>query len=579
MTTSKASESPAAFRLKKLHDLKCPTRDGTELSTDVYMPSDAGAWPALLLRTPYDNISELSMQRFRPVEWARRGYVFVTQDTRGRYDSSGQWYPFINEVEDGHDAVEWVAKQPWCNGKVGTLGGSYTGLTQLQAAQAGSSHLLAMAPRVAYSDTYHNWVYTGGAFQLAFGLTWSILMSARTAQPQYLWLPEEVHLSTLNWHLPLITTDEAAGRTIRHWKDWVSHPSYDQYWRDLSPIEEHYQDVEAPAYHMGGWFDVFLQGTLNNFMGMSTHAKTEGARRGQRLLIGPWIHQLGQVGTPGKTGDIDFGPNSIIDLSAEEGRWFDYWLKDTGNGIMDEPRVKVFVMGANRWRLADDWPLPETQYTPYYFHSQGDANSLFGDGFLDTDPPEQETADQFNYDPAHPVMTIGGSTCCVEDSTPVSMGPRDQRPNEYRTDVLVYTTAPLANDVEVTGPVKVFLHASSSAKDTDFVAKLVDVFPNEYAMNVAEGILRARYRDSWESPTLLDPDQVYMFEIDLWSTSNCFQKGHRIRVEITSSNFPHYDRNPNTGHPFGQDAELQTASQTVFHDRERPSHILLPVIP
>ncbi|MCH8206422.1 MAG: CocE/NonD family hydrolase [Chloroflexi bacterium] len=257
-----------------------------------------------------------------------------------------------------------------------------------------------------------------------------------------------------------------------------------------------------------------------------------------------------------------------------------YWLKGIDNGIMDEPRVKIFVMGANRWREADEWPLPETAYTPYYLHSGGSANSEFGDGSLDTAAPGSEPVDTYVYDPEHPVMTIGGSTCCAEENLPmITIGPRDQRPNEARPDVLVYSTPALEEDVEVTGPVKLVLYASSSARDTDWVAKLVDVFPDGYAMNAAEGILRARYRDSWERPTLLNPGEVYRFEVDLWSTGNLFQKGHRIRVEVTSSNFPQFDRNPNTGNPFGQDAELRKAEQTVYHDDTHPSHILLPVIP
>jgi putative CocE/NonD family hydrolase len=562
-----------------MYDLKCPMRDGSELSTDVYLPADGGPYPALLLRTPYDNIAEGDIERIGHIYWAQRGYILVTQDARGRYDSPGEWYPFINEAHDGQDAIEWVARQPWCNGKVGIVGSSYRGLTQWQAAQGGSPNLLAAVPKVAYSNLYHNWVYTGGAFQLAFGLSWAIAMATNTMQWQYFSLPEELHLRTLLRHLPLATSDEAMGRTIPFWKDWVNHPTYDDYWRSLKPVGEHYPEIDVPAFAMAGWFDVFLQGSLNNFMGMTAHGKTERARRGQKIVVGPWIHNLGAIGTEKKTGDIDFTDEVLIDLRGEENRWFDYWLKGIDNGIVDEPRVKVFVMGANRWRESDDWPLPETVYTPYYIHSRGNANALFGDGALDTSPQEQEPPDQYVYDPEHPVATIGGSTCCSEATVPVTMGPRDQRPNEYRPDVLVYTSPTLEHDVEVTGPVKATLYASSSARDTDFTAKLVDVFPNGYAMNVAQGIIRARYRDSWERPELLEPGKVYRFDIDLWSTGNCFQTGHRIRLEIASSNFPQFDRNPNTGHPFGQDAEVLKAQQTVYHDREHQSHILLPVIP
>ena len=553
-------------------------RDGIQISSDVYMPVGDGSYPTIILRTPYDNISASDLQRVGHLYFAQRGYAVVTQDVRGRYDSDGEWYPFVSESDDGYDSIDWVAKQSWCDGNVALIGSSYRGLTQWQAAQNPHPSLKAAVPRVAYSNTYHNWVYTGGAFQLAFNLSWSLMMSDRVNQPQHLFLPKEAHISTYMNHLPLITSDEAAGRNVRMWKDWVNHPSYDSYWESMKPIDAHYADVDVAAYSMGGWFDVFLQGGLNNFMGVTKHGKTEKIRRSQKMIVGPWIHGLGALGAESITGDIDFGDNALIDLYDEQLRWYDYWLRGIDNGIMDEPRVKVFVMGANRWRESDEWPIPGTKYTPYYFHSNGTANSLLGDGTLNRTKPGDEPSDHYTYDPNHPVMTIGGSTCCNEETLPVSMGPRDQRPNEYRPDVLVYSSDVLESDVEVTGPVKLILYASSSAKDTDFSAKLVDVFPDGYAMNVAQGIQRARYRDSWEKPALMTPGEVYKFEIDLWSTSNCFLKGHRIRVEVTSSNFPQFDRNPNTGNDFGQDAEIVKADQTILHDKDNPSHIILPII-
>ena len=276
---------------------------------------------------------------------------------------------------------------------------------------------------------------------------------------------------------------------------------------------------------------------------------------------------------------MDFGDHALMGLRGESLRWFDYWLKGIDNGIADEPAVRVFVMGANEWRTSSQWPLPDTAYVPYYLHSRGHANSLFGDGALDTIAPASENPDHFSYDPDNPVMTAGGSTCCGEDITPIPMGPRDQQPVEWRPDVLVYDSPLLETDVEVTGPVSMVLYASSDAKDTDFTAKLVDVFPDKRAINVAQGIIRARYRDSWEQPTLLEPGKVYEYAIDLWSTSNRFLKGHRIRVEISSSNFPQFDRNPNTGNAFGMDTELRVANQTIYHDAEHPSHIMLPVVP
>jgi putative CocE/NonD family hydrolase len=542
-------------------------RDGVRLSTDVYLPDAPGPFPVILIRTPYSNNTESYVED--AVFFAQRGYAVAIQDVRGRYDSEGEWSPFVHEAQDGYDAQEWCGTQPWSTGKVGTSGGSYVGLTQLLTAPLRNRHLVAMAPRVGFSNLYHNWVYTGGAFQLGFNLRWgAIQMHGRTNQVQYLWMPDEQHLASLVWHLPLITGDEHAGRACAFYKEWVRHPSYDAYW-EAGNLEKDYARFDVPIYGLGGWYDVFLQSTLNNFMGV---------RRGRKVLIGPWIHSLGDRGRCRRTGDIDFGPASLVDLRGEELRWFDHWLKGLDTGVTTEPPVRVFVMGANRWRTADDWPIPGTRYVEHYFHGAGRANSLFGDGGLDRRRPEAEPPDRFVYDPREPVPTLGGSTCCGEDVTPIPMGPRDQRPAEWRPDVLCYTTDPLEADVEVTGPIKVILWAASTAPDTDFTAKLVDVFPSGYAMNVAQGIIRARYRDSWTTPTLLEPGRVYRYEIDCWSSSNCFLAGHRIRVEIASSNFPQFDRNPNTGHAFGMDAELRPATQTVYHDAAHPSHIVLPIV-
>jgi hypothetical protein len=573
-----AMVSRPTHRIRTHCNVMVPMRDGVRLSTDICLPDAPGSFPVILIRTPYNNNREPDVQD--AVYFASRGYAVLLQDVRGRGDSEGEWAPFLHEAEDGFDAQEWAGKQSWSTGKVGTSGASYVGLTQWLPAPLRNPYLTALAPRVGFSNLYQNWVYTGGAFQLGFNLRWgAIQMHTKTNRTQYLWLPTEVHLSTLYWHLPLITGDEAAGRPNQFYKEWIRHPSYDAYWERLGNVEMQYAEIDVPAYGFGGWYDVFLQSTLNNFMGVKKQGHSEKARRGQKILIGPWIHCLGGRGTCSKTGDIDFGPASLIDLRGEELRWFDYWLKGMDNGILDEPRVKVFVMGRNRWREADTWPIPGTRYTRYYFHSRGKANSLHGDGGLGTAAPVNEPPDTFVYDPGHPVPTLGGSTCCGEDVTPITMGPRDQRPAEERSDVLVYTTPPLEEEMEVTGPVSVVLYAASEARDTDFTAKLVDVFPDGYAMNVAQGIIRARYRDSWERPALLEPGHVYKYAIDLWSTSNCFLRGHRIRVEISSSNFPQFDRNPNTGNPFGLDAELRTATQTVYHDADHPSHILLPVVP
>jgi uncharacterized protein len=554
-----------------------PMSDGVRLSTDLYLPDAPGPFPVILIRTPYNNNVESQVQD--AVFFAQRGYAVAIQDVRGRNDSEGEWSPFVNEARDGYDTQEWCGTQPWSTGKVGTSGGSYVALTQWLPAPLRNRHLAAMAPRVGFSNLFHNWVYTGGAFQLAFNLRWAaVQMNGRVNQVQYLWMPPEQHYTTLFWHLPLATGDERAGRVCEFYREWIRHPANDGYWEKLGNLESAYDQIDVPTYGFGGWYDVFLQGTLNNFVGVSTRGFSERGRRSQRVLIGPWIHDLGDRGTCLRTGDVDFGPAALVDLRAEELRWFDYWLKGIDDGILREPPVRVFVMGANRWRTAETWPIPGTRFVEHYFHSAGRASSLFGDGRLDTRRPETEPPDRYVYDPRDPVPTLGGSTCCGEDITPVPMGPRDQRSAEWRPDVLCYTTPPLATPVEVTGPIKVVLWAASTAPDTDFTAKLVDVAPSGFAMNVAQGIIRARFRESFEHPTLLEPGRVYRYEIDCWSSSNRFEPGHRIRVEIASANFPQFDRNPNTGHPFGVDAELTTASQTVYHDAAHPSHIVLPVV-
>lgn len=577
MSSKTVADSEPKYKIKMMFDVKIPMRDGIELSTDIYMPEGDSPNPTILIRTPYHNNNEAAVEDC--MYFASRGYAVAAQDVRGRWDSPGDWYPFRNEAEDGYDTQEWLGEQPWCDGNIGTAGGSYVAMVQWQSAPLKSKYLKAMVPRVGYSNFYHNWAYTGGAFQLAFNYRWAaIQMHTHTNQVHYLWFPEENNMSSLFWHLPVKTMDEAAGRKNRVWQDWVDHPSYDDYWRNMRPIEENYSKVDVPVYGMGGWYDVFLQGTLNNYMGVSKNGLEPG-RSNQKVVIGPWIHNLGDTGKETITGDVDYGEAVKFDLMNEHVRWFDYWLKGIDTGIENEPPVKVFVMGANDWRTSSDWPIPETEFTPYYLHSDGNANSLFGNGKISPVKPLSEDPDHFTYDPAHPVMTVGGSTCCSEDLTPVSMGPRDQQQIEWRPDVLVYSSDVLSEAMEVTGPVQMVLYAASDVLDTDFTAKLVDVHPNGTVINVAQGIIRARYRDSWENPTLLEPGQIYKYEIDLWSTSNRFLPGHQIRIEVSSSNFPQFDRNPNTGNTFGADSELKIANQTIFHNAEYPSHILLPIVP
>jgi putative CocE/NonD family hydrolase len=382
---------------------------------------------------------------------------------------------------------------------------------------------------------------------------------------------QAIHYDQVQKHLPLNTMQQLVGRHARFYDDWLANPDYNGYWKPLN-VEEMFDKIAIPVHTYGGWFDIFSQGTLRGYVGVSQKGANERARRGSNIVIGPWGH-----GSSRKTGDIDFGPTAHVDQQLLEVRWYDYWLKGIDNGLATEPPVKLFVIGRNEWVLEKEYPLARTQYRPMYFTSAGRANTDKGDGRLSWDKPGGSSAtDTFQYDPADPVPSTGGNNCC---GTPTAAGPREQRPIESRQDVLIYTSDVLQDEIEVTGPVKVVLYAATDAVDTDFVAKLVDVYPDGTSYNMAEGAVRARYRESLSAPTLLKPGEVYRYEIDLVGTSVAFLKGHRIRVHVTSSHFPQFDRNPNTGAPFGKSKEIKVARQTIYHDAERPSHVVLPVIP
>jgi putative CocE/NonD family hydrolase len=550
-------------------------RDGVVLYADVYRPVKEGKYPVLVSRTPY------STERFPSaytagVFFSRRGYVFVFQDVRGRHESEGKWEPFRNDLEDGYDTIEWAARQPWSNGKVGMQGGSYLGHVQWRAAMSLPPHLVTIFPAVASTSLYHNWITLNGAWRLSFNFGWGAVRNeSRIMQNpgphQIDGGPEEISYRTILWHLPLIDMQKLAGRDARFYRDWIHHPDYDDYWKALN-AEEVFEKIPIPIHTLGGWFDIFSAGTLNGFAGMSHRGKTPLAREKSHMIIGPWGHGPSQ-----KIGEMDFGPEANISELDAELRWFDYWLKGMDNGVEKEPPVKLWVAGKNIWRYENEYPLARTRYTKMYFHSAANANSNRGGGRLSWDAPQGDSEpDRYRYDPNDPVPTVGGNNCC---GSPTPAGPRDQRPIESRNDVLVYTSDFLDREVEVTGPVKVVLYASSDAPDTDFVAKLVDVFPDGRAFNMAEGVLRARYRESLSRPRPLEPGKVYEMSIDLIGASNTFLKGHRIRVDITSSDFPEFDRNPNTGEPFGITANVRVAQQAIYHTGSRPSHIVLPVIP
>ena len=555
-------------------------RDGVTLRADVYRPAAAGRYPVLLQRTPYSKNEPGYEAGFRAL--AARGFAVIVQDTRGRYMSDGLARPH-DEAEDGFDTIAWTRTLPYSNGKVGMWGGSYLATTQLMAATLNPDGLVALFPSSSYSSRY-DMVFQGGAFYLNDGLGWNLgqaidvrrrLLTPSIDRDNPVGLNDEQRRMLREqwlWHLPLASIGALDLRRFAPgYFEMLAHPSYDRYWETFDIAAKH-DRVSAPAHHLTGWYDTLLTGTLRNFTGLRARAATETARRSQRLIVGPWTHARPTLRSTA-IGDVDYGPSAGLSAQQLYERWFDAWLRGGDNTVpgFDGPPVRIFVMGENKWRDEQEWPLARAKATTYYLRSGGKANTLDGDGALSLDPPSHEPADRFAYDPADPVPTgaIGG----------YSRIPSDQRATEKRHDVLVYTSAPLERDREVTGPLSVTLWIASTAPDTDFVAKLVDVHPDGTARSINDGILRARYRRSKSKPELLTPGEPTDITIDLGATSNVFLAGHRIRLDISSSNFPRFDRNPNSGGAFAQDAEVRRATQTIFHDASRPSRLILPVIP
>ena len=558
------------------HNVAMKTRDGVTLRADIYRPAGEGQFPVLLQRTPYDKNGEADFGR----KAAARGYLVVVQDVRGRYASEGEWYPFKHESDDGYDTVEWVAGLPHSNGKVGMFGGSYVGATQMLAAVSHPPHLAGICPIVTASNYHENWTYQGGAFEQWFNESWTSGLAQdtlhRTIRDATNAFIGSTVLPLKQYPLYNVRIDPgspAATATLApYFLDWLDHPLYDRYWKRWS-IEEQYPSIQVPALTVAAWYDIFQAGSLRNFMGLKAHAGNDAARSGQKLLI-----IIGGHAGSGRTiGTVDFGPAAEFDEAPITLQWYDYLLQGKQNEFATEKPVKLFVMGENKWRFEDTWPLQRARLTGYYLRSAGKANSASGDGALSTDAAGKEAADSYVYDPAHPVPTVGGPLCC--DSEHLAPGPRDQQEVERREDVLIYSTPALDQDLEVTGPVTLDLYASSSAVDTDFTAKLVDVWPNGFAQNLTEGILRARYRESTSVASPIVPGKTYEYKIDLWSTSNLFLKGHKIRLEVSSSNFPRFDRNLNNGNDASTGTTFVKATNTIYHDSDHRSVLLLPVIP
>lgn len=559
---------------------KVKMRDGVKLSVDWYRPEAEGRFPAILIHTPYNNNSPGWTTR---AKWfAKRGYAVVISDCRGRFDSDGEWDPFDRKHKtDGYDLVEWIAKQPWCTGKVGMTGPSYMGWTQWWTATQAPPSLKAIVPEVAPPDQFLSGPYQDGIL-ICWMMDWAAAMAGRTAQATsegpYGGFTATRHEDFMK--LPYAKLNVRRGALDAPWFDtWINkNTADDDYWRGIAyQTKEAYSKVAVPSLNITGWFDANHPGTPMNYVAMKKHGATPEARR-PVLVIGPWPHSFNRNR---KTGNADFGPDAVIDWDGYVCRWFDHFLKGVENGVTKDPPVFVFVMGANRWRAEKDWPLPQTKWVKYYLHSGGKANSLKGDGRLSTTAPADEPPDHYTYDPTKPTLApfTGGH---LED------GPVDTRKPAEGNEVLVYTTPALEEDVEVIGPIEAKLFAATSANDTDWMMRLIDVHPDGQAALLCDGVLRARHRDpqnggafNAEKLSIIEPGKAYEYTLRFWrGTGNLFKKGHRIRVEVSSSYYPYYLRNLNTGADnIGLETKTVIAKQTVYHDKERPSHIVLPVIP
>jgi len=546
----------------------------------------------ILQRTPYNkgNCGVGDFQNF-----AENGYVVLNQDVRGMYRSEGIFNPMFQEASDGYDAIEWAGTQTWSTGKVGLFGGSYVGLTQWQPAIHTPPHLAAITPRVTASDYHDHWTYVNGVFDLYFAQSWVgrsfVPVTMRRHFETTGLSPDKIDqkindysatlysdlLTEWVWKLPM-RSFSFFRKWAPYYYDWLDHPTYDDYWAALD-VETRYSNVTVPSLNLGAWYDIFQVGTVRNFHGMRSQGGSDIARTGSMLV-------MSCCGHAGTSQGITWGLDGYVPYPDFYKDFFDCHLKGECNGFDEEPPVQLYVLvppdsgtvGDGFWISADEFPLPGTVPTKYYLNSGGSANTLDGDGVLSTSPPAAVSEnDVFVYDPRDPVPTAGGNMCC---GGLIPNGAQDQSAIEERDDVLVYTSDELEEDLAVIGPVTVKLWAASSAPDTDFTAKLVDVHPDGFAHNVLDRIVRARYRNGSKSqPSLITPGQAYEYTIELGNTGTMFREGHTIRLEISSSNFPHYDRNPNTGHPIGQDAKLRTAEQTILHDAAHLSYVELPIVP
>jgi putative CocE/NonD family hydrolase len=541
---------PAEHSVEIERSVPMTTSDGVTLVADIYHPSISGPSPTILVRIPYsktfmNSLIATVVGRF----WAERGYTAVIQGTRGRYESGGSYDPFHHERSDGIETLRWVAKQPWFDGRLGMWGGSYFGYTQWVLADQVNPGPSALIIQIA-STNFYGMFYPGGAFSLESALNWAVSSHGDKDIE-----PSQDTLDRGYDGFPLIEADNRAVADISFFNDWVNHPEKDAYWREIDG-EDRAKHLGAPVLLMGGWYDPFLSTQLEDFVRLRRAARPEIAAA-SRLIVGPWAHAR-TVTLPDGTSPANYRVESFTPSVP----WFDQHLRSSRSAF--EAPVRIFVMGKNIWRDEQEWPLARTHYTDFFLRSGGNANRLVGDGrLLLVAPGVEEPPDKFVYDPLHPVPSAGGAM----------IGPRAgialQNAIEERQDVLVYSTPPLDEDLEATGPVKLILYVSTTVPHTDFTGKLVDVHPNGSMYNVSEGILRRAYRDESPSEIILE----------LWPTSMVFRKGHRIRLEVSSSNFPRFDRNPNTGRRIATETQPVKALQTIHHGFSTPSRLILPVIP
>jgi uncharacterized protein len=564
-------------------DIPMQTRDGITLRSDVYRPDDNGKYPAIVTRTPYSKDYSGNSDFLAAMDVAFAGYVMVVQDTRGRFTSEGSFTPGMPEGQDGYDAVEWAASEPWCDGNVGMTGGSYLGRNQWQAAMEVPPSLKAIAPQIATAGVFSDTRLTGPV-DFEQNLSWTATMMVDmidklekegkdVTEMRKSVMHARFNMDEVFNHLPVKDIPHFQYEGIAH----AFQPDRLEAILSLFQKEEDlfwsYEKVQVPAFHAGGWYDIFSGSLFQAPQMMKERGGTDIARDGQYIFCGPWSHGANLLAY---VGGLHFGPVARGMAAFAKERhiaFFDKYLKGKEVTI---PKVRYFVMGLNKWRNAESWPLPQTDWQRFYLHSRGQANSADGNGSLSREEPGTENADLYIYDPMNPVPYLGGRSLPTGTLVP---GPFDQTPIEKRSDVLCYTTSELMEAVEITGPIKLHLFASTTVVDTDFTAKLVDVHPNGAAYNLAEGCLRAKFRNSLLKPELLSPGEVVEYEIDMAVTSNLFKPGHRIRLDISSSNFPRIDRNMNTGNPFAEDSEGIPALQTIFHQKDRASYIDLPIIP